>query len=160
MSGNIIKLSDTFFKMALAFTLKWEGGFSNHVDDPGGRTMKGVTQTTYDKYREDMGMLSQDVAKITEPEIEDIYKRYYWDPAGCSEQSPGIAIALFDFAVNSGVKRAKAYLGYCLNAADPLPCYLHQREMFFKNIATGGKEVFLKGWLNRLNALREYTRGL
>ena len=36
------------FQACLAFTLKYEGGKSNDPRDPGGRTMEGVTQATYD----------------------------------------------------------------------------------------------------------------
>lgn len=36
---------------ALSRALVHEGGFSNHSADPGGATMKGVTQRVYDAYR-------------------------------------------------------------------------------------------------------------
>jgi len=36
------------FAAALPFVLRWEGGYVDHPDDPGGRTNKGVTQKTYD----------------------------------------------------------------------------------------------------------------
>ena len=39
------------FQACLAFTLKYEGGRSNDPHDPGGPTMEGVTQATYDAYR-------------------------------------------------------------------------------------------------------------
>ena len=32
---------------ALAFVLRWEGGYVNHPADPGGATNKGVTQRTF-----------------------------------------------------------------------------------------------------------------
>ncbi|WP_152536276.1 glycosyl hydrolase 108 family protein [Mesorhizobium loti] len=38
-------------KGALARLLAHEGGYSNHPSDPGGPTMKGVTQRVYDGYR-------------------------------------------------------------------------------------------------------------
>ncbi|MFZ9616196.1 MAG: glycosyl hydrolase 108 family protein, partial [Fluviibacter sp.] len=38
------------FSEALAHTLKHEGGWANHPNDPGGATMKGVTHRTYANY--------------------------------------------------------------------------------------------------------------
>ena len=39
------------FERCLAITLKWEGGYSNHPDDPGGPTMRGIIQREYDAWR-------------------------------------------------------------------------------------------------------------
>ena len=36
------------FVAALPFVLRWEGGFVNHPNDPGGATNAGVTQAVYD----------------------------------------------------------------------------------------------------------------
>jgi len=40
------------FETALPFVLRWEGGFVDHPADPGGRTNRGVTQRTYDAWRQ------------------------------------------------------------------------------------------------------------
>ena len=39
------------FQRCLTVTLKWEGGYSNHPDDPGGPTMRGIIQREYDAWR-------------------------------------------------------------------------------------------------------------
>jgi hypothetical protein len=39
---------DSDYDNALAFVLRWEGGFANNPYDSGGRTMKGVTQRVYE----------------------------------------------------------------------------------------------------------------
>lgn len=39
------------FEPALAFVLRWEGGFVDNPADPGGRTNKGITQKVYDAWR-------------------------------------------------------------------------------------------------------------
>lgn len=41
-------MNDAALDPALKFVLRWEGGFVDHPDDPGGRTNKGVTQKVYD----------------------------------------------------------------------------------------------------------------
>jgi hypothetical protein len=43
------------FPAALAATLQYEGGYSNHPKDPGGATMRGVTQRVYDAWRRTAG---------------------------------------------------------------------------------------------------------
>ena len=39
------------FLACLPFTLKEEGGYSNDAHDPGGKTMEGIIQREYDRYR-------------------------------------------------------------------------------------------------------------
>jgi lysozyme family protein len=46
------------FEAALPFVLRWEGGFVDHPNDPGGRTNQGVTQKVYDDWRRRQGCLS------------------------------------------------------------------------------------------------------
>ena len=42
--------NDVSFEKMLRDTLKFEGGYVNNPKDPGGRTNKGITQTTYNNY--------------------------------------------------------------------------------------------------------------
>lgn len=134
------------FKKALAFTLKWEGGYVNNPDDPGGATNQGITQRTYDLYRKDHNLPPLSVKHIQVPEVEKIYADYYWLPARCESLPLKNAIATFDFAVHSGVRRAlKYYTG-------DLPRYINLRESFLRK---QDKPMFLPGWLNRLKALRK-----
>ncbi|WP_431322213.1 glycosyl hydrolase 108 family protein [Rhizobium sp. YTU87027] len=44
------------FTRSLSKVLVHEGGYSNHPEDPGGATMKGVTQRVYDEYRRSIGL--------------------------------------------------------------------------------------------------------
>lgn len=98
------------FDAALAAVLKHEGGFVNDPRDPGGATNKGVTQTTYDLWRIDHGLPKQSVKCITPAEICAVYKKRYWDAIRGDELPSGLDYCLFDFAVNSGPKRAANYL--------------------------------------------------
>lgn len=141
------------FKKALAFTLKYEGGYSNHPNDSGGPTNKGITQEVYDFYRKRHFLEPRSVKDITDPEVEDIYYTEYWVACSLDGQLPAVAIATFDFAVNSGVGRATRCLvqnGGCAK------CLLQHRRQFLTAIGQGKNKVFLKGWLNRVEALEAY----
>lgn len=67
-------------KLARRFILGMEGEYANHPNDNGGPTMRGVTQRTYDGYRNDMELPLQDVRMITAHEHEHIFTKYYWEP--------------------------------------------------------------------------------
>lgn len=144
---------DTFEK-ALKFTLQWEGGYVNNPNDSGGATNKGITQRVYDEYLVNKGLPPFSVRNILQKEVEDIYKKLYWNKIGADSLDPKLAIAAFDFAVNSGVNRARRYIAQC-DSAEKL---LLAREQYVKQIGVGKNSVFLKGWLNRVNALRKYLQ--
>ncbi len=176
---------DYVFEEALEFTLRWEGGYSDHISDPGGATNMGVTQGTYDGYRERTGRPLRPVLDITETERDTIYRDQYWRAAGCDQQaifSPMIAMVQFDAAVNVGVERSTKWLQGVVRAsrdgvygpmthegfsvrldeigedemADQL---LTKREEWYIYLrdkpAPANFGVFYAGWMNRLNALRE-----
>lgn len=98
------------FADSLKHVLVHEGGYVNHPRDPGGATMKGVTQATYDGWRERQGQSKRSVRNITDEEIAAIYRRDYWDKVKGDDLPAGVDFAVFDFAVNSGVSRASRYL--------------------------------------------------
>ena len=150
------------FQKALSFTLRWEGSYNYcDPDDSGGCTMKGITQNTYDEYLTKRRYKTRNVRDIEDSEVEDIYRQHYWYASQANLQAtPQLAIALFDFAVNSGPGRAKRYLANCrkknFTPVDVLACYLDSREQFFHQIAKGRNSKFLSGWLNRVKDLRRY----
>jgi len=91
-----------------------EGGFVDHPMDPGKATKWGVTQATYDTYRDDEDLPARSVAKLTEEEARTIYERQYWRlcgaPALVTRQKGRLALCCFDWAVQAGVTRARTYL--------------------------------------------------
>jgi lysozyme family protein len=99
-------MAEATFKPSLSLTLAHEGGYVNHPKDPGGPTMKGVTQRVYDAYRRNKGQTVRSVKHISEIELQDIYREDYWKKAGCDRLPAGVDYATFDYAVNSGVSRA------------------------------------------------------
>lgn len=169
------------FMKALPFVLRWEGGYVNHPKDPGGATNKGVTQQVYSDWLKRHGRVNADVSDLTDADMAAIYEEGYWDRAHCEELSPRLGQVQFDTAVNMGVGRAVRFLqeavgavvdgGFgpgtrqSVQAADPeqaLTRYLDIRERFYRNLVNDKPELatFLKGWLNRLGALRHVVSGL
>ena len=135
-------------KSSLDFVLKWEGGYSNHPSDPGGATMQGITQATYDAYRTGRGLPVRAVKLLTRPELEEIYRVRYWNPAGCSELDWPVCLAVFDTAVNCGVSRATRWW-QSRNLLDLLAARArHYLSLVVAKPAQFG--VFLTGWFNRL----------
>lgn len=98
------------FAPALAAVLVHEGGYSNHPKDPGGPTMKGVIKRVYDDYRRSKGEPLRDVREITGAEIQEIYRRRYWDLIQGDKLPVGIDYVVFDGAVNSGPAQATKWL--------------------------------------------------
>jgi lysozyme family protein len=93
------------FDTAFALLLGHEGDFSDHADDPGGKTRYGVTEAVAREagYRGDMRELPLDLAKR-------IYLEKYWKPIRADDLPPGIRYAVFDGAVNSGPAQATRWL--------------------------------------------------
>jgi lysozyme family protein len=94
-----------------------EGGYSNRKpqDDPGGATMKGVTQKVYDAYRANTEQPALSVQFITEEEINIIYYDQYAVPVKFDELPAGVDYAVFDYGFNSGPSQAIKDLQRCLN---------------------------------------------
>jgi len=163
------------FQASLPFVLRWEGGFVDHPNDPGGRTNKGVTQRTYDGWRRRQDLPQRDVKLIEDAEVHRIYESGYWIPPRCDLLGRPLDLVQFDTAVNMGPGRAVRLLQAALGtgvdgdfgpategavaACDPgdaIVKYCDARESYYRRLVSNRPElgVFLKGWLNRLNALR------
>lgn len=104
------------FAKSLSLVLKSEGGYSNHPDDPGGPTNKGITLATMRRYV-DRNATVDDLKHITEAQVATVYRKQYWDKVCGNDLPGGIDFATFDFAVNSGPARAAKYLQAALGIA-------------------------------------------
>ena len=150
------------FGKALEFVLRWEGGFVNDPDDPGGATNKGITQGTYNSYLLSKKIPKKSVKLITDVEVRDIYFKNYWCASGCHKiaaTNQKLAIAIFNCAVNRGVGTA---LQYIKEAGKDYSTFLARCEKGYKNIVINNPKMgkFLKGWLNRNNALKKFLAEL
>ena len=141
------------FKTALQFVLKWEGGYVNNNNDKGGATNYGITQNTYNNWLSAQGLPYKDVQYITKEEVEKIYYKNYWLKADCDKMSAKFALLAFDTAVNMGVSRVKQFM----KAAQwKFPeKFIQAREEKYREFAQyGNQKIFLQGWLNRLQDLK------
>jgi lysozyme family protein len=172
-------MPSTAFVDALPFVLRWEGGFVNHPNDPGGATNKGVTQKVYDAWRSKQGLAAADVRSLTDTELQSIYESGYWLPPRCDDLPSPLDLVQFDTAVNMGNGRAIKLLQKAVGATpvdgkfgpgteacvagcdtgEALAAYCDAREAFYRDLAASNPKlaVFLKGWMNRLNALRKHV---
>ena len=101
------------FETALSFTLYFEGGFSNHPADKGGRTYKGILQTEYNTYRRQGGLPPLDVTQMSDSELMEIYQGY-WDNSRSATMHPALAVVMFDTAINFGINNSVTFLQQAL----------------------------------------------
>ena len=106
------------YSTSLVETLEYEGAYSNHPKDPGGKTNYGVIQRVYNSYRRLKGITPQGVRKITQAEVNEIYKTNYWDQVAGDLLPPGLDLAVFDFGVNSGPSQAIKNLQRAINKVE------------------------------------------
>jgi lysozyme family protein len=161
---------------ALIFTLKNEGGFSNHPHDRGGATNRGITAATLARFLDKPSVSAQEVKALDYATTTSIYKRYYWDVMNLDHVfDQGIATALFDMGVLCGTGTAarlcQDVLGIMpnthrmdqatlnrLNATTDdqfITAFAARNIERFQQIARNNpsQQVFLKGWVNRANRL-------
>lgn len=153
--------------------LRHEGGKVDDPRDPGGRTAYGVTQNTYNAWRKKQGLATRDVFKITRSEIEAIYRNEYWNKVKGDDLPAGVDLAVFDFAVNSGVSRSAKYTQALVgvtqdgiigpNTLKAVSAYkgklnldlCDKRMAFLKGLSTW--KTYGKGWTNRVNSVRSVS---
>src|SRR6056300_269579 len=95
------------FDDALEFVLRYEGGYVNDPNDPGGETNMGISKRAFP---------DEDIAGMTHQRAAFLYHTHYWTPCRCDDMPFHLAICVFDFAVNSGVKRASKTLQRLVSA--------------------------------------------
>lgn len=95
------------FSKAIEKTLINEGGYINDNADRGGETNFGISKKSYPDI---------DIKNLTENEAKTIYKQDYWNKLKADGiESQNVASALFDTAVNMGVKTASKMIQSCVD---------------------------------------------
>ena len=145
-----------------------EGGYVNNFHDSGGETKYGISKKAYPDL---------DICSLTLEQAKEIYKRDYWNRCKCDYLPDSLSVAVFDFAVNSGVSRAVKYLqtslgvkadgiigNQTLGAANRLPIkrvlddYLNLRLDFLMSLKDW--KYFGKGWGKRIDRVRKFCEEL
>ena len=109
-------VSASRFHHAVELVLQHEGGFVHHPQDPGGATKFGITRETLSRVRGRPASV-EDVRALTRAEATAVYRGLYWDVVRAGELPPGLDLAVFDLAVNSGPVRAVRMLQTILGVA-------------------------------------------
>lgn len=168
-------------ELLVPFILRWEGGFVNDPQDLGGATNMGVTigtwrQVGYDK-NGDGNIDVQDLKLLTvEDVINRVLKPHYWDRWRADEiKNQSVANILVDWVWASGahgIKRPQKLLGVKAdgivgektlaainNFPDQKKLFDHIKALRINFVyeicrSRSANQKFLKGWLNRINALK------
>lgn len=165
-------------KSLVPFILKWEGGFVDDPDDPGGATNRGITYATYETYCRRKGYPRPTVERLkalNDKEWMEIFKTMYWDRWQADKiVSQSVADIVVDWVWASGkpgITRVQRLLGVkadgivgsktlaALNARSPLPLFGHIKSLridFIDEICERNPRLnkFKRGWLNRINNIR------
>lgn len=170
------------------YILKWEGGYVDHPNDPGGATNMGVTIGTaktlglkYDKNK-DGQITKTDIKLLTKNDAMEIMKHHYWDKCKADQiESQAVANILVDWFWMSGVNATKGIqkiVGVGVDgkigpkSIEAINETIHKDEKKFVNqlyqvrrefydtiIKRNRKlESFRKGWTNRLNDLINHNK--
>ena len=152
---------------------KWEGGWANHPNDPGGATMMGVTLATFRLFY-GQERTADELRHITGEQWERIMKTY-WDRCKADQiKNQSIAEMLVDWHINAGVAAIKAWQKSILLDADGIigPKSLgvlnspqasvifsrmqDAREKYYRELVRRNPKlgVFLGGWLKRTNSFK------
>ena len=164
------------FDAALRHLLNDEGGFVDHPRDPGGMTNLGVTRRAWQEWaRHPVG--EKEMRSLTVEDVAPMYRRKYWDAAGCDSLPSGLDYAVFDFAVNAGPGRAIKTLQSAVGAvqdgvlgpktlaaisavgtAATIERFAQERERFYRSLLTF--DVFGNGWLARNDRVESIAKGM
>lgn len=161
------------FSICRAFTRKWEAGYVNNTNDPGGATNMGITIHTLANFR-GRAVTPDDVRNLTSDEADAIYKQNYYDPCNCESLPTPLAIVVFDAAINSGNFRSVMFLqealGVTADGSNGVGTQTAAARCDTRNVAQAAIQWRLKfcnglpawqyfgaGWTNRCQDLARYV---
>lgn len=164
------------FGKAMDFVFKWEGGLCEDAADAGGITNYGVCLRFLKSIKPDASR--DDIIHMSSEQAKDIFYNEFWLRCNCDQIPDKIAFALFDTAINLGCKQAVKLLQRTIGVKDDgiigivtinecndrveeqdavVDAFLKKRTQFYRDLANKkhSQQVFLNGWLNRVNDLNK-----
>lgn len=161
-------MTDLAWNKAFDLLMQNEGGYVNDPDDSGGETKFGICKRSYP---------DEDIKNLTIDRAKEIYRRDFWLQAKCDRYPDALSVAVFDYAVNSGVSRAIKDMQAAMNlkadgvagnqtigAANRLPlrpvleAYLDKRLNFLTGLK--GWKKYGSGWGKRVQRVKKVCEGL
>lgn len=166
---------ETYAGIARNFWPKWEGW--KKIDEYKIQHAKSKSPSSLSNWVNNSAkVISEPVSAM----VSKFYKTNFWDTMKLDTiTDQQLANTIYDFAVNSGTDRASKTLQSAandtglvnlevdgkvgpktiaaINALNPMNVYMNynrRRETFYRGIAKGSQEEFLKSWLNRLKAYK------
>lgn len=151
------------FALAVAETLKWEGGYVSDPNDPGGETNFGISKRDHPDL---------DIKNLTVDQAKTVYRDGYWKNLYSQIESQAVAFKLFDSGVNLGVGTAVKLLQEALGVPvdgsfgpntlfatneqgeSILVPYKAKLVEHYQNLVVRNPNLgkFLNGWLRRANS--------
>jgi lysozyme family protein len=154
----------------LKYILDNEKGFVDNPKDPGGATNFGITLKLLSDFRGHQCSV-EDLKVIQMPEVEAVYKKYFWVPLQLETVPQIQATCFMDFAVNRGnfnaIKALQQALGFAVVDGKMGPktlaslCSTNAKDFIYKFVGRcQGQYIdiviknpieieFLDGWLKR-----------
>ena len=161
-------MSETVFNNAFNLILINEGGYVNDPRDKGGETKYGISKKAYPNI---------DIKNLSLEQARAIYHRDYWQRCKCEFLPDSLSVAVFDYAVNSGCRRAikdlQAVLGVAVDgiignqtigAANRIPQrkvlseYLDKRLNYLMSLKSWAR--YGNGWGKRVKRVKDFCEGL
>lgn len=104
------------FDRAMGFVFRYEGGFVDHPNDPGGATNHGISL----RFARSLGRLldldrdgdvdADDIMLVSPAEAAKVYRQRFWEAVRADELPAPIAMVAFDTAINCGPARAVRWM--------------------------------------------------
>ena len=138
--------------------------------------MRGVTKATYEDYI-GRSVSIDEIKALTQEDVEPIYRSRYWNKVQGDSLPSGVDWMVFDWAVNSGPRRASQALQRAVgsiadgavgpntldavarcNDVATIDKIHEEREAFYRSLRTF--DVFGRGWLRRAEETLEQASNL
>jgi lysozyme family protein len=165
------------FERCIKVILKNEGGYGNPKADSGGETNFGIADAA-DGKKDGMADIDRDgvgdikIKDLTVDQAKEIYFNRYWVPMKLDGiRDENVVLDVFDMGVNAGTRRAIQLLQEITGATvdgdcGPQTCrkanyyegdlvyaYKERRKKYYLALVkiNPEKQVFIAGWLNRVD---------